>query len=135
VPPSAYGQIICNVKRECSALQIKGDEEHPSWVRVVIEKPFGKDLESSKALSADIAQYFTEDAVYRIDHYLGKELSQARRRFSHHHAASIMRHALAPHDRRALPMQQCCLMHLRPPDMRQHCAVSAALEETLKRCR
>ena len=78
VPPSAYASIIANVKEHTSDLMIKGTEGHKSWVRVVIEKPFGKDLQTSKELSEDIAQYFTEEAVYRIDHYLGKELSQVR---------------------------------------------------------
>ncbi len=46
------------------------------WRRVVIEKPFGSDLESAKALNHDIAQVLTEKQIYRIDHYLGKETVQ-----------------------------------------------------------
>jgi glucose-6-phosphate 1-dehydrogenase len=42
----------------------------------VIEKPFGHDLESAKALNAEILQVFKESQVYRIDHYLGKETVQ-----------------------------------------------------------
>jgi len=45
-------------------------------VRLVIEKPFGHDLASSRALSATVHGFFTEDQVYRIDHYLGKETVQ-----------------------------------------------------------
>ena len=47
-----------------------------NWRRVVIEKPFGSDLESAKALNRDIAQVLTEKQIYRIDHYLGKETVQ-----------------------------------------------------------
>jgi len=46
------------------------------WNRIVIEKPFGSDLESSNALSAALGKWFKEDQVYRIDHYLGKEMVQ-----------------------------------------------------------
>ncbi|ASP21402.1 glucose-6-phosphate 1-dehydrogenase [Antarctobacter heliothermus] len=44
--------------------------------RVVVEKPFGHDLESAKALNATLRQHFAEDQIYRIDHYLGKETVQ-----------------------------------------------------------
>lgn len=46
------------------------------WRRVVIEKPFGNDLESAKALNREITQVLTENQIYRIDHYLGKETVQ-----------------------------------------------------------
>jgi len=46
------------------------------WTRVIVEKPFGRDLESSEALNSDLAALFTEAQLYRIDHYLGKELTQ-----------------------------------------------------------
>jgi len=46
------------------------------WSRIVIEKPFGRDLESAKALNAEVLQVFKESQVYRIDHYLGKETVQ-----------------------------------------------------------
>jgi len=51
-------------------------EEAGKWRRVVIEKPFGSDLESARALNRDIAQVLTEKQIYRIDHYLGKETVQ-----------------------------------------------------------
>ena len=44
--------------------------------RIVVEKPFGKDLTSARALNATLAQHFREDQIYRIDHYLGKETVQ-----------------------------------------------------------
>ncbi|HEX8709994.1 MAG TPA: glucose-6-phosphate dehydrogenase, partial [Pyrinomonadaceae bacterium] len=46
------------------------------WVRVVIEKPFGSDLESARALNEQIHQHLDESQIYRIDHYLGKETVQ-----------------------------------------------------------
>lgn len=44
------------------------------YTRVIVEKPFGKDSESFRKLSADLYQHLTEDQMFRIDHYLGKEL-------------------------------------------------------------
>ncbi len=44
--------------------------------RIVVEKPFGHDLESAKALNAELGKYFDEHQIYRIDHYLGKETVQ-----------------------------------------------------------
>jgi glucose-6-phosphate 1-dehydrogenase len=51
-------------------------EEQGQWRRVIIEKPFGSDLESAKALNRDIGQVLKERQIYRIDHYLGKETVQ-----------------------------------------------------------
>ena len=51
-------------------------EEHNSWRRVIIEKPFGSDLESAKALNHEIGQVINENQTFRIDHYLGKETVQ-----------------------------------------------------------
>jgi glucose-6-phosphate 1-dehydrogenase len=47
-----------------------------AWSRIVVEKPFGRDLESARALNAVLASHFTESQIYRIDHYLGKETVQ-----------------------------------------------------------
>ncbi|MGB5864651.1 MAG: glucose-6-phosphate dehydrogenase [Sulfitobacter sp.] len=44
--------------------------------RIVVEKPFGRDLETARALNKTLAAYFNEDQIYRIDHYLGKETVQ-----------------------------------------------------------
>lgn len=49
---------------------------HRGWNRVIIEKPFGKDAASSQQLSDHLANLFSEDQLYRIDHYLGKEMVQ-----------------------------------------------------------
>jgi glucose-6-phosphate 1-dehydrogenase len=47
-----------------------------NWIRVVIEKPFGRDRESSDALNKELLKEFSEEQIYRIDHYLGKEMVQ-----------------------------------------------------------
>lgn len=46
------------------------------WNRIIVEKPFGRDLQSSNQLSNHISSLFREDQIYRIDHYLGKEMVQ-----------------------------------------------------------
>jgi glucose-6-phosphate 1-dehydrogenase len=51
-------------------------KEDELWSRIVVEKPFGSDLESARALNATISQVFQEHQVYRIDHYLGKDTVQ-----------------------------------------------------------
>ena len=47
-----------------------------SWVRIIIEKPFGRDLASAQALNEIVHNVFEEQQVYRIDHYLGKDTVQ-----------------------------------------------------------
>ncbi len=47
-----------------------------AWSRIVLEKPFGRDLTTARALNATLAKYFNEAQIYRIDHYLGKETVQ-----------------------------------------------------------
>jgi glucose-6-phosphate 1-dehydrogenase len=44
------------------------------WSRVIVEKPFGRDSESSAELGAELSKLFEEEQIYRIDHYLGKEV-------------------------------------------------------------
>jgi glucose-6-phosphate 1-dehydrogenase len=51
-------------------------KQDEGWKRIVIEKPFGKNLESAKYLNEKITKVFTENNTYRIDHYLGKEMIQ-----------------------------------------------------------
>ncbi len=46
------------------------------WSRLIVEKPFGRDLESARELQTEITRYFDETEVFRIDHYLGKETVQ-----------------------------------------------------------
>ena len=52
------------------------DREAPNWIRVVFEKPFGHDLASSQEMTHQLSRILTEDQIYRIDHYLGKETVQ-----------------------------------------------------------
>src|SRR5262249_38061891 len=47
-----------------------------AWRRLIIEKPFGRDLASARELNRTVREYFAESQVYRIDHYLGKETVQ-----------------------------------------------------------
>ncbi|XP_006625332.2 glucose-6-phosphate 1-dehydrogenase isoform X1 [Lepisosteus oculatus] len=68
LPPSVYQDVTRNIRRAC--MSTKG------WNRVIVEKPFGKDLESSDQLSKHLSSLFSEEQIYRIDHYLGKEMVQ-----------------------------------------------------------
>ncbi len=69
LPPTAFGPTI-------DALGKAGLARGPGWTRLVIEKPFGRDLESAQALNEIAHRYFDESQVFRIDHYLGKETVQ-----------------------------------------------------------
>ncbi|KAL6738610.1 hypothetical protein Aduo_012139 [Ancylostoma duodenale] len=69
LPPTVFEPVTSELKEHCMD---NGD----SWTRVIIEKPFGHDLESSAKLSNHLAKLFKEDQLYRIDHYLGKEMVQ-----------------------------------------------------------
>ncbi|MBW6474426.1 MAG: glucose-6-phosphate dehydrogenase [Anaerolineaceae bacterium] len=69
-PPGFFTDIIVNLGKTGQI------EEENGWRRVVIEKPFGTDLESAKKLNHDILKVLREDQIYRIDHYLGKETVQ-----------------------------------------------------------
>jgi glucose-6-phosphate 1-dehydrogenase len=69
-PPDTYSNIVCRLGDSHLAGSDSG------WRRVVIEKPYGRDLKSAQELEADVHQVFTEDQIYRIDHYLGKETVQ-----------------------------------------------------------
>ena len=73
VPPAQYVNIIRDMGRAALSHE---NENRPGWSRVVIEKPFGRDLQSAQDLNRHIHQYFREDQVYRIDHYLAKETVQ-----------------------------------------------------------
>ena len=71
-PPGAFEPIAKNLHQ--SGLSRKG-KRNP-WSRIVIEKPFGRDLESAKELNAVLSECFDEKQIFRIDHYLGKETVQ-----------------------------------------------------------
>ena len=70
-PPEFFGEIV---KRLGEAGLVRNGEE--GWRRVVIEKPFGRDLDSARALNAELGRVLEERQIYRIDHYLGKETVQ-----------------------------------------------------------
>ncbi|XP_063529146.1 glucose-6-phosphate 1-dehydrogenase [Cydia strobilella] len=68
VPPTVFEDVTVNIRNAC--ISIKG------YTRVIIEKPFGRDDVSSNKLSEHVAGLFKEEQIYRIDHYLGKEMVQ-----------------------------------------------------------
>ena len=69
-PPSVFGLISDNLEKAGFKTSSAG------WKRIIVEKPFGNDLPSAIALNREILKYWTEDQIYRIDHYLGKETVQ-----------------------------------------------------------
>jgi glucose-6-phosphate 1-dehydrogenase len=71
-PPGAFAPIARQLGRTGLLHQ---DDDGP-WRRLVVEKPFGTDLASAKALNAELLAIATEHQIYRIDHYLGKETVQ-----------------------------------------------------------
>lgn len=72
-PPSFFPFVV----RHLGALGMaRPKEEGKTWTRIVIEKPFGRDLDSARELDRLVTCAFREDQVYRIDHYLGKETVQ-----------------------------------------------------------
>lgn len=71
VPPKFFPVVVQQLKRTGLA-----DGPPGSWRRVVIEKPFGHDLQSAQELNAITSAVFPESSVFRIDHYLGKETVQ-----------------------------------------------------------
>jgi glucose-6-phosphate 1-dehydrogenase len=72
ISPSQFGQVIEQVHRA----ELLHKEDGPGWQRIVIEKPFGHDLESARQLNRELTNYVREQQVFRIDHYLGKETVQ-----------------------------------------------------------
>ncbi len=71
-PPDNFSEIISHL----GSAGLNSEKAGKGWSRLIIEKPFGYDLETAKALNAELASVFQEDQVYRIDHYLGKETVQ-----------------------------------------------------------
>jgi glucose-6-phosphate 1-dehydrogenase len=73
--PEYFSDIIKYLGEHCMA-KPKDCGDGKNWIRVIIEKPFGHDLESAKALNDEVNKVFDEDQIFRIDHYLGKETVQ-----------------------------------------------------------
>ncbi|TAN81336.1 MAG: glucose-6-phosphate dehydrogenase, partial [Gallionella sp.] len=67
--PSLFGML-------CDNLHLAGFKEGPGWKRIIVEKPFGSDLESARRLNEAILAKWDENQIYRVDHYLGKETVQ-----------------------------------------------------------
>ncbi len=72
VPPSLYESISKNLGDQ--GLNKQGEES--GWKRIIVEKPFGYDLDSARQLNLNMQKHFKEEQIYRIDHYLGKETVQ-----------------------------------------------------------
>ncbi|XP_030921325.1 glucose-6-phosphate 1-dehydrogenase, partial [Geospiza fortis] len=68
LPPSVYTPVTQHLRALCMG---------QGWNRVIVEKPFGRDLGSSEELSAHLSALFREEQIYRMDHYLGKEMVQS----------------------------------------------------------
>merc|ERR1719499_1522145 len=68
LPPSVFASVTSMLKATCMSTA--------GWTRCIIEKPFGKDSESSAVLANHLSSLFKEEQLYRIDHYLGKEMVQ-----------------------------------------------------------
>jgi glucose-6-phosphate 1-dehydrogenase len=71
-PPNAFAPI----SHELGRTGLLKEQENGPWRRLVIEKPFGTDLASARALNAELLKIVDEHQIYRIDHYLGKETVQ-----------------------------------------------------------
>jgi len=69
LPPNVFPRTV-------TALSEVGLNRSAGWTRIVIEKPFGRDLESAKELNSLVHTCFNESQIYRIDHFLGKETVQ-----------------------------------------------------------
>ena len=67
LPPTVFIPVARNLKEHCY-------NPKAGVNRIIIEKPFGKDLDSARELLNTVKQYWTEDETFRIDHYLGKEM-------------------------------------------------------------
>ena len=70
IPPAWYGKVTSGLDKAGLV------DEDEGYRRLVIEKPFGKNLESARALNKELQSVFKEEQIYRIDHYLGKESVQ-----------------------------------------------------------
>jgi glucose-6-phosphate 1-dehydrogenase len=69
-PPNCFATIV----KQCATAGLA--DETGRWRRFIVEKPFGHDLDSAKALNRDLQSVLSESQIYRIDHYLGKETVQ-----------------------------------------------------------
>jgi glucose-6-phosphate 1-dehydrogenase len=70
--PNFFGPIVDKL----NGLGLTREEDGGGWRRVIVEKPFGHDLKTSRELNHELRKGLTEEQIYRIDHYLGKETVQ-----------------------------------------------------------
>ncbi len=68
-PPSVFAKIV----EQLAAAGLGPKDQTTGWSRLIVEKPFGTDLNSARALQTEVGKVFDERQIYRIDHYLGKE--------------------------------------------------------------
>ncbi len=73
IPPSLYESIFDHLANSGLTVPCGGDE---GWTRVLVEKPFGSDVETAKNLDKKLGKLFNESQIFRIDHYLAKEAIQ-----------------------------------------------------------
>ncbi len=73
-PPDHYEIILDNLVE--TKLNEGCGHEESKWTRIIVEKPFGKDLEAAVALDKKLSEIFEEKQIFRVDHYLGKETVQ-----------------------------------------------------------
>lgn len=73
VPPKFYSTIFKYLHETGLTLPCGPDE---GWTRVIVEKPFGHDLKTAESLDLQLGKFFKEEQIYRLDHYLGKEMLQ-----------------------------------------------------------
>jgi glucose-6-phosphate 1-dehydrogenase len=73
-PPDFYGDIVCGLAG--AGLVGPAGDDDSSADRIVVEKPFGRDLASAEALNQHLSELFAEERIFRVDHFLGKETVQ-----------------------------------------------------------
>ncbi|NXH25995.1 G6PD dehydrogenase, partial [Myiagra hebetior] len=81
LPPSVYTPVTQHLRALCMG---------EGWNRVIVEKPFGRDLGSSEELSAHLSALFREEQIYRMDHYLGKETPAPHRDVMQNHLLQLL---------------------------------------------
>ena len=72
IPPTVYGTVV----EQLGAAGLVSSDQSRGWRRVIVEKPFGTDLDSARALNQLLHKHLDESQIFRIDHYLGKETVQ-----------------------------------------------------------
>ena len=97
IPPSIFTDVAACASKSASSKD--------GWTRVIVEKPFGKDSDSFNRLSEELYQHLTEDQMYRIDHYLGKELIENL-------TVSLFKAFVSHHGSNTPLNQACCSMRI-----------------------